>query len=500
MSVRALLGRPAESLLLSLGVALAVGATAAGITLAGTTRAQSEALLASPRYREIVVSTRAETSTMELPARVRTATDVRLTVEDLESARSATEAVQYAYLANPTGFLLGELPFPKGLSQSAGGTVSGTTAAEGADGPAGSVQVFVIPAPSATTRQSDAAEPGSVPRALPSGTTGTVAAPGTTPVLPDRSGEAETKLISSKELAGLAQPLVSAPDGPKPQVEFLHGLEVTPEFFAARGLTAVAGSLFTEADMGRGEPILVLGSRLGETLFADGVSVGRQVLSLNRLYRIVGVLAPTGTEVDEQAFTPAPQAADRIEGFAFKASAVAASLRFTVADPAHLDEARAQLATHFATTYGEGAVSISIPRAEAQSTTDRYRRLVRIILFLALSALLIAAVNMTNLFYSRAMRRQRSVGILKAVGASVAQVFAVFFLEALIVGGAGAAAGMGLAAFLSRLMEQTVGFGALHVGLIIVGVAAAWTIVAACNMLPAAAAARMPAADAIRYE
>ena len=48
MSVRALLGRPAESLLLTLGVALAVGATAAGITLAGTTRAQSEALLASP--------------------------------------------------------------------------------------------------------------------------------------------------------------------------------------------------------------------------------------------------------------------------------------------------------------------------------------------------------------------------------------------------------------------------------------------------------------------
>ena len=73
MSVRALLGRPAESLLLTLGVALAVGATAAGITLAGTTRAQSEALLASPRYREIVVSTRAQTSTMELPARVRTA-------------------------------------------------------------------------------------------------------------------------------------------------------------------------------------------------------------------------------------------------------------------------------------------------------------------------------------------------------------------------------------------------------------------------------------------
>ena len=107
---------------------------------------------------------------------------------------------------------------------------------------------------------------------------------------------------------------------------------------------------------------------------------------------------------------------------------------------------------------------------------------------------------MTIIFYSRAVRRRRSVGILKAVGASMGQVFAVFFLEALVVGLAGAAAGMGLAALLSRLMEQTIDFGTLHAGLVIAGVVAAWIIVAAGNVLPAVAAARMPAADAIRYE
>ena len=230
------------------------------------------------------------------------------------------------------------------------------------------------------------------------------------------------------------------------------------------------------------------------------MALDRQVLSMNRLYRVVGVLAPTGTEVDEQAFTPAPQAAGRVERFGLKTATQDTSLRFTVADPAHLDEARAQLVSHFEAANEEGAVSISIPRAEAQATTDRYRRLVTIILFLAVSALMIAAVNMTNIFYGRAVRRQRSAGILKAVGASMGQVFAVFFLEALIVGAVGGAAGLGLAALLSGLMEQTIGFGALHAGLVMAGVAAAWIIVAACNVLPAVAAARIPAADAIRYE
>ncbi len=47
-------------------------------------------------------------------------------------------------------------------------------------------------------------------------------------------------------------------------------------------------------------------------------------------------------------FTPALQAADRVKEFAIKTAGTNTNLRFTVADPAHLDEARAQLAGHFA--------------------------------------------------------------------------------------------------------------------------------------------------------
>lgn len=452
MSVRSVIGRPAESVLLSLGVALAVGATAAGIALAGRTAEQSRELLSSPRFREIVVAAREDADEMDLPAQVQSSTEVvLLTAADLE-ARSATQAIRYAYLANRTGFRFGESGFGQG---GPGGQAQGGQAqAQGGQAQGGQAQGR-------------------------SGTGGGQAAGG------GPGGQFQR---------------VAPPEGPQPQIEFVEGMEVTPEFFDAWGLTAAAGDVFQAADLERDEPVLVLGSELGATLFEDGQSLGRQVLARNQLYRIIGVLEPTGGETDGLAFTPARIAAQQFQGFRGRFQALRTNLRFMVGEPGDLEEARAQLTNWFDSSHGVGAVAISVPREEAEATADRNSRLATVILFLALSALLIATVNVTNIFFSRAVRKRRQVGILKAVGASIRQVFTVFFLEALAIGAAGAAVGFGLSALLSRLMERTIGFGALQIGLIVLGVLASWAIVAVFNVVPAQAAARVPAAEAIRYE
>lgn len=552
LSLRAVLGRPAESLLLVLGMALAVGATAAGLALAGRIAEQSRERLASPRYREIVVATRQQAADMETPARLRTASDVVLTAADLE-ARQVAPAVRYAYLANPTGFPLGELPIPEQVAEMALTDSPGRPPGAEAGAAAAAVKVIVIPAagqvgapaaratagargpaveaaaapaaPAVASARGAAVEaaadagqtpaspaaPGDGAVQLPAdGQHGSGATPGPAPARgadkqPLADGEREfgatpgpaaargdgNARLRFEQVGGLGQALLTTPEGPRPQRELLTGFQVSPEFFAAWNLAPADGSLFTAADMARGAPILVLGAELGATLFADGEALGRQVLSLNRLYTITGVLAPSGTEMDRHAFTPAPAAAQRAHN---------TSLRFAVADPGRLDEARAQLAGHFAAAYGAGAVVIDAPRAEAAAAADRYRRLITVTLFLELAALAIAAVNMTNIFFSRARRRRREVGILKALGGSVGKVFAAFFVEALVVGAAGAAMGLGLALLLSRLTEQVIGFGVSHAGLTVLGVASAWLVVAACTVLPAAAAARLPAAAAIRYE
>ena len=404
LSRRALLARPAESLLLAVAVALAVAATVAGVTLAATAVTISERLLSSTRYREIAVTTTPRTA-MEAPAREAIISRVGLSIEDLERVRSVTQAVQYAYLAEMTFFVV------------------------------------------------------------------------------ENVGD------------------------PSPQQEHLFAMKVTPEFFTARGLTTSAGSVFIPADMERGEPVMVVGSELGATLFEDRKALDRTVVADLRAFRIIGVLERTGTTVDKEAFIPAGflRKNYRPSGGETTAAIVryghdGRSLRFTVADRALLGEARAQLAGYFDATYGEGLVYISDPRPEARSVADRYRRMSRVIQFVALSALLIAILNMSNIFSSRALRRRRSAGILKAMGAPRGRVFAVFFVEALVVGTIGSGAGVGLAAVITGMMEREFGVGGLGPGLIAGGVAAAWVIVAACSVLPAMAAARAPAAEAIRYE
>ena len=256
----------------------------------------------------------------------------------------------------------------------------------------------------------------------------------------------------------------------------------------------------------RGEPVMVVGSELGATLFDDGQALGRELVADFRRFLIVGVLEPRVTRADEQAFVPAGFLRENYRPSSERTGAIIRygsnrnTLRFTVADRALVDEARTQVTRYFDATYGQGTLNVTDPRIEARAQADRYQRLVRVILFLALSALLIATLNMSNIFSSRALRRRRSAGILKAMGATGTRVFVVFLFDALTVGAVGSAAGVGLAVLMDRQLAHGFGLGGLDGGLIVAGVATSWVIVAACSVVPAVAAARPPAADTIRYE
>jgi hypothetical protein len=445
MGLRWVLGRPVETMLLVFGISLGIGATAAGIALAGHAAVKARQTLSSTEYREIVVSTRQNATEMDLPAVPRAQTQmVVLTTADL-SARGDAPDVQYAYVANRMDMRLGALPMP-----------AGGASADGGPPPDGG---------------------------LPGG-------PGGQPPDGQQAGQ-----------AAAAQQQQVTLEGPQPALDEIGGWEVSPEFFSAWNMRAASGSLFTADDMKKQSAILVLGSKLATTLFDDGISLNRQILSRNRLYTITGVLEPTGTDYDNQAFSPALMV--ELQGGTAQARMFMrfdTTLHFTVADSTRLEQARAQLGSWFAQKYGDANVVVTVPRAAAEAARNRSARLVTIILFLALSALLIAAANVTNILSSRAMRKRRSVGVLKALGASANSVFRLFILEALIIGAAGAALGTGFSILLSWLMQETMGFGGILAGLLAAGIVGAAALVTGLDILPALQAARVPAAEAIRYE
>lgn len=429
MSFRAIRRRPVESLLLILGIALGIGATAAGISMVSNSIQERNTLLSSTQYKEITVQVRENADEMELPARLsEDGEDVILSYTDLDAKYDVSE-IEYAYLADRTEFRLISNEFGPG-------------------------------------------------REMPQG-----------------SDEEETAVQFEQP------PEAPEVDGPQPVLDEVTGLRASPEYFSAWNLHTANGSLFTQQEMENDDPVMVVGSILGETLFEDGVSLDRELAVFQTIYTIVGVLEPTGTSIDETAIVPA-QAVDtaRLQDFGRMMQNGGATLHFAVYDSDRLDEAKAQLTTWFEQQYGEGQVVVSVPREEVEAAQDRTSRLISVILFLAVAGLLIASVNVSNILLGRAMRRRRNVGILKALGATVRSVFGLFFLEAFLIGAAGAAVGTGISLLISTLMSGSGEGGAIASLLLFAGIFGAWIVTTALTLFPALQASRIPAAQALRYE
>jgi len=478
ISLRSIQKRPVESILLILGIALGIGATAAGISLIShSVRAKNE-LLSRPNYREVEVRVRESAEDMDLAA-IPDMSDgnVYLNREDL-AAKNDVPDVQYGYIADKanlriiTASMINQ--FMSGQGQGAGMARGGPgEQGEQAREGGGSAGGEPMPPPGGEGGPPPAGDGGAPPEEGPGG------------------AEAE-------EFASQVEEML---EGPQPALEEMPGMRVSTEYFSAWNLHVAEGSLFTEAEAEENAPVMVLGSELADTLFEDGISLGREVMVFRSLYEIIGILEPTGTSADESAFVPAQFIdIERIPEFARQFIGLNTTLHFTVYDPNRLDEARSQLTEWFSQKYGEGEVVISIPRVEVEAAQDRTARLVSIILFLAVAGLLIASVNVSNILLGRAMRKRKNVGILKALGASTRDVFRLFFIEALILGVSGAVVGAGLSILISRLMLLALSGGAVLSIMLFLGILAAWAVTTALTVIPALQASRIPAADALRYE
>ncbi|MBN1685227.1 MAG: ABC transporter permease [Spirochaetales bacterium] len=475
MSLRSIRKRPVESLLLIFGIALGIGATAAGISLISYSVKAKNDLLSQVPYREVVVRVRESAEDMDLPAAPQISDgSAFISSRDLV-AKDDVPDVEYAYVADRmelrvmTQAMIAQ--FENRQLQDGGGAA-----------PAGDGFMMMGPPP-------DEGAPPSEDRSAGAGEG--AAARGN-----EREGPAAPP-VGEDFFSGILESL----DGPQPVIEQMPGMRVSLEYFSAWNLNVSEGSLFTAGEIEQNAQVMVLGSELAATLFEDDASLGREVLIMRNLYKIVGILETTGTSIDGTAFIPQQYIdIDRIPQFARQFIGRGTALHFTVYDPDRLDEAKSQLAEWFSQNYGEGQVVITVPRVEVEAAQDRTARLVSVILFLAVAGLLIASVNVSNILLGRAMRKRKNVGILKALGASIKDVFGLFFIEALILGVSGALLGTAISLLISKLMLLAISGGAVVSAMLFLGILAAWAITTSLTVIPALQASRIPAADALRYE
>jgi len=493
--VRRFWNRTLESLLLILAVAMGVGAAASGLSLIANIGSYSKETLASPAYREIIVSTQNNASDMADPVILKPTQDnVVLTVKDLDAATMVPQ-VAYAYISNQT-----ELRF---INQ-AEAEREANMVRDGFGGPPPEE------AP-ATVIGSDTAEPaagtnaGTQVAATTTAGTRIAATAGTATASTDnQSTEANNAAPPQRFGLSSAELEVAAADASIiiGQQENLAGYRVTPQFFDAWSMKAGTGSLFTASDLVGTQSIVVLGSQAASVLAGEGndpaTLVGKKILARQGYQTVVGILQDTGRAIyDEAYFTPYRSGSAGFMGGPPMRS-MNTQLRFSVADPETLTETAAGLTEWFDSQYGEGQIVVSNPRAETERLMARNTGIGLLILFLSLAGLFIASVNVSNILMGRGLRMRKNVGILMALGASRVAIIQLFAKEALAISAAGSFLGALLALPLSTSMRNALGISGGSWWYLPVGIAAAWIPTIIFSLMPARQNSMIDPAQAMR--
>jgi putative ABC transport system permease protein len=280
---------------------------------------------------------------------------------------------------------------------------------------------------------------------------------------------------------------------------------VTAGWWAALGVRPARGRLFTPAEeaAGEGAGVVLISDQLWRTRFGGRADVLGTTLSVDGGVRtIIGVLPPGYRfPYDEDAWWPT-RVTNQQRGF-FLAGRLADGVTLDLANQT-LDAAGPALARTYPMMRG------NLPRAR------RFRdilvgddgRVVIVVAWAVALLLLIVATNVTMLFLTRLVSRERELALRAALGCGRARQVRLLIIEAWIVFAAGGAIGLGLSAIVSRallvlvphvLVEQAA-MASLPADVRVLGLTAALVIVSGglVGLLVAWRAPTVDLADALR--
>jgi putative ABC transport system permease protein len=210
-------------------------------------------------------------------------------------------------------------------------------------------------------------------------------------------------------------------------------------------------------------------------------------------------------KLNEMAFMPPRSFTRRVGNATVTMGRPIMSLTFFVSDRAKIGKAVKELQGYFDRTYKEGQVKVSSQLSTLNAKRSGQNALFGAIAVLALLCMVVATLNIFNVSSIKTIRRRRSLGILRAIGASKRKAMMVFLVEVAMLAVAGAALGLLAAIPMSGIAIKTLvptDNGALKVNWIAEIAAALISMVLplAAGLFPAWRLLGQPPADLVRPE
>jgi putative ABC transport system permease protein len=261
-----------------------------------------------------------------------------------------------------------------------------------------------------------------------------------------------TALFASRDLS------VSGDGAP----ERVRGEVITDRYPGLLGVAPILGRSFTgvEAHREGEQPVAILSHSLWTRRYAEDPSIlGRRIQIDATTYTVVGVLPPgfQGLSGNAELWVPFAVYEPRFLTQAYAHGYFQIARRKTgvpeEAAVAAVGVAGAQLAARYGLYGGDRAGAIA--RSLYSSRIEGDLRLAALMLLGAVAAvLLIACVNLTNLFIAKALGRRRETAVRLAIGASRLQVARQFIAESALLTAAGTMVGLMFASALLSLASS----------------------------------------------
>ena len=247
------------------------------------------------------------------------------------------------------------------------------------------------------------------------------------------------------------------------KIDFFKAIGTVNDFFPFYKLEFLVGSQFLEQDIQHGETVIVLGYSLFKNIYPkkkpDEI-LGKGLKLNGRIFKIIGVLKPVSDKslfsrfkINDLGFFPITAS------FTYNSRGYPTILYFGTNSIEDNKNVKKRITDYFNTKFDGDYVGI---RNKAERIESEKKELVSpllVIIAMAASVLLMAAINMLNIMYTQILKRMKGISVLFCLGASSKTIFYQVISETLILYGIGALGGYGLSYLFNKVFVQSLQTG-----------------------------------------
>ena len=287
---------------------------------------------------------------------------------------------------------------------------------------------------------------------------------------------------------------------------------VSPSFFELSSLAVDEGRLFTEDDNECFLPIAVLGETAARELFPNGRAIGQFIKVNYQWFEVIGILIDRQVASDEfqgenvggesdRVYIPLFTGLNRLKQEEFASELSSLKLRIAETEKEMGPASNAIQQQLIRRHGGQEDVRMVIPTdllAQQRATQHIFTIVMSAV---AGISLIVGGIGIMNIMLANVMERKSEIGLLRAVGATRADVVRQFIVETTVIALAGASlgiiAGIGIAYGIAFFANWTVAWDAF---IILASVSICVTIAVGFGVYPAMSASRLDPVAALQSE